>query len=172
QNTSGSRDQYQPSASQIRSSAPSAPPTTITTVRLAEPGSAQPRSHSLVIGSLRWTTARPPVERVMSHILGDPVERPSDAREGGGPVGSDPILGGRSRADCSGGGELPKHVVQDAAVHEVLLLLRRVDSHARVERELLAVRLRRGHANPLDAIRAEPFDIEDLGAVEAETFGV
>src|SRR5690606_14240284 len=146
-------------------------PPMVTAVRLADPGSAQPRSHSLVIGPLRWAANAPPVERAMSHIPGDAVTE----EEGGSPhsrgTRAAPVFGPLSRGR-SGGGELAEHVVQDAAVHVVLLLLRRVDPHARVERRLLAVRLRRGDADPVDAVAAEPFDIEDLGAVESEALRV
>src|SRR5690606_6317062 len=56
--------------------------------------------------------------------------------------------------------ELPQHVVEDAAVDEVLLLLRGVDPHERLELRALAVRRRRGHANLLDALGPGPLDVE------------
>src|SRR5690606_4858370 len=61
--------------------------------------------------------------------------------------------------------------VEDAAVNVVLLFLRCVDADPRLESLLLSVALRRGYADPLDAVRAETFDVEGLAAVEPEARG-
>src|SRR5690554_3610754 len=187
QNASGSRDQYQPSASQIRTSTPSAAPTTVRIVRFAEPGSVQPSSHSRVIVVSPGTTRPPLVECAMSHIPAAEVEPARNGAAGEWAGREEPVRGNglplsrlsRKSPGCrcpgpfvssdrsSGGRELAEHVMQDAAVHVVLLLLRRIDPHACFERDLRAVRLRRRDADTLDPLAPEPLDVEDLGAVEA-----
>src|SRR4051812_31212943 len=69
------------------------------------------------------------------------------------------------------GRELAQHVLQNPAVNEVVLLLRRVDAHDRGELLLPAVLARRGDLHVLRALRAQADDVERLVALEAQALG-
>src|SRR5579871_732178 len=72
----------------------------------------------------------------------------------------------------AGGRELPQHVLQNAAVTVVLLLLRGIDAHARLEPSHAAVGRAGGHFDRLGDPALETRNLVELLAAQAEILGV
>src|SRR5690606_35098652 len=87
------------------------------------------------------------------------------------PAGNRACRGGAAPDPFGSGllrGELPQHVVQDAAVAEVLDFLRRQQQHAHVEAGLAAVGLARDHRGGPAVAVLQAGDVDRLAAVQAQ----